>query len=123
MKLNMKLLYFDQKDFSEAQHRNNVIVQNDFKEKKLKYVVIDHNAFNQAQYMIMLSIREEFLKFTSNLPPAKREKLLENLDRYILSDLKILTGIFSLKNSNIGKFLPGMATDGSVRRSSEPCST
>ena len=90
MKLNMKLLYFDQKDFSEAQHRNNVIVQNDFKEKTLKYVVIDHNAFNQAQYMIMLSIREEFLKFTSNLPPAKREKLLENLDRYILSDWYIL---------------------------------
>ena len=36
MKLNMKLLYFDQKDFSEAQHRNNVIVQNDFKEKNFE---------------------------------------------------------------------------------------
>ena len=60
------------------------------KKKTLKYVVIDHNAFNQAQYMKMLSIREEFLKFTSNLPPAKREKLLENLDRYILSDWYIL---------------------------------
>ena len=88
VKLNMKLLFFDQKDFSEVEHENNVIVQNDFQEESLKYVVIDHNAFNQAQYMIMLSIREEFLKFTSNLPPAKREKLLENLDRYILSDLK-----------------------------------
>ena len=86
----MKLLFFDQKDFSEVEHENNVIVQNDFQEESLKYVVIDHNAFNQAQYMIMLSIREEFLKFTSNLPPAKREKLLENLDRYILSDWYIL---------------------------------
>ena len=84
----MKLLFFDQKYFIEAGHTNNVIVQNDFKEEPLKYVVIDQNAFNEAQYIIMLSIREEFLKFTSNLPPAKREKLLENLDRYILSDLK-----------------------------------
>ena len=49
VKLNMKLLFFDQKAFSEAEHRNNVIVQNDFKEEPLKYVVIEQNAFNQAQ--------------------------------------------------------------------------
>ena len=79
-------MFFDQKDFSEVEHRKNAIVQNDFKEGPLKYVVPE--CFQSSSIYKILLIREEFLKFTSNLPPAKREKLLENLDRYILSDLK-----------------------------------
>ena len=37
--------------------------------------------------------REEFLKFTSNLPLAKREKLLENLDRYLFAQHQLMANM------------------------------
>ena len=74
--------------------------------------------------------REEFLKFTSNLPLAKREKLLENLDRYLFAQHQLMA---NMKNDYTDiamhwlfgflKKIQGMGTDVTVRRSSEPCFT
>ena len=58
------------------------------------------------------------MKFTSNLPPAKREKLLENLDRYFFTSTMM---VFEIKNKYSD--FTGMETDVSVQRSSEPCFT